>query len=336
MHRSHITLASGSRRLMAGLVLTLAGLSVQAKDLPGQRVDIGTHRLYIHCQGSGSPSIILDAGIGGFSLEWRQVQARLAEHVRVCSYDRAGYGYSDSGPGPRTSARIAAELHTLLEKAGVPGPYLLVGHSFGGYNIRYFAHAYPDDTAGLVLVDASHPDQFARFPQQGLPATIQAASNDNSIVVTRPRMSDNYPDELRRQAMILMATYKARHAQSQEFRHFMDSAAEVRGLSLPDVPILVLSRGQRVWPDTAYGDEMERIWAELQAELGRLSDRTLHLVAANSGHAVHFDQPQAVSLAVLLTATAARTRWRDWEAVTSNDSGLIAPILNQSTYLAKR
>lgn len=337
MHRSHHTVVFNSaRRLAAGLVLALIGLSVHASDLPGQRIDIGGHRLYINCQGSGEPTVILDAGMGGFSLEWSNVQSRLARHVRVCSYDRAGYGYSDSGPAPRTSARIARELRLLLEKAEVPGPYLLVGHSFGGYNIRYFAHAWPQDTVGLVLVDASHPDQFARFPRKFLPDSVRTPAAGARIWVTRPVMAENYPEALRQQAYVLMATHKARQAQIAEFRHFMDSAAEVHGLSLPDVPILVLSRGQRVWPDTAYGDEMERIWADLQRDLGSLSDRTLHLIAANSGHSIHFDQPEAVRQAVLLTATAARSHWNNWESVSRNESGLIAPMLAQSVRLARR
>lgn len=320
------------RAVTAGLLLGLTTYA-HAAELPGKRIDIGTHRLYIDCRGEGSPTVVIDAGMGGFSLEWQHVQSRLAQRVRVCSYDRAGYGYSDSGPAPRTSARMAHELHLLLEKAGVAGPYLLVGHSFGGYNMRYFAHAYPVDTAGLVLIDASHPEQFERFPRRQLPP---AAGDSNGTLVTRPVMTDNYPEALRRRAMVLMATYKARHAQGEEFRHFMESAAQVRDLELPDVPILVLSRGRQVWPDTAYGNEMERIWAELQADLGTLSDRTLHLIAANSGHAIHFDQPQAVTTAVLLTATAAHSRWSSWPSVSNHDSGLMAPMLAQSLQVAKR
>ena len=335
MHQSYLTLSRNLiRTVTAGLLLGLVPLA-QAIDLPGKRIDIGTHRLYIDCRGEGSPTVVIDAGMGGFSLEWRNVQSRLAQRVRVCSYDRAGYGYSDSGPAPRTSARIAEELHLLLEKAGVPGPYLLVGHSFGGYNIRYFAHAYPGDTAGLVLIDASHPEQFQRFPRQRLPAALTSGSG-NGRMITRPIMPDNYPANLRSQAFVLMATYKARQAQGQEFRHFMDSAAQVRDIPVPDVPILVLSRGRQVWPETAYGDEMERIWAELQRDLGNLSGRTLHLVAANSGHAIHFDQPEAVTTAVLLTATAAHSRWLNWPAVSNRDSGLIAPMLDQSLRVARR
>lgn len=322
------------QRLLLGLLLSLASV-VTAAELPGRHVDIGTHRLYIDCRGQGSPTVIIDAGMGGFSLEWRHVQTRLAKQVRVCSYDRAGYGHSDSGPLPRTSARIANELHQLLTKADVAGPYLMVGHSFGGYNIRHFAHDYPQDTMGLVLVDASHPAQFERFPRKNLPAAF-LDDNQSQRLVTRPVMPANYPTDLRRKAFVQMARFKARRAQGNEFRHFMTSAKQVRQLELPDVPILVLSRGRQAWPKTPYGDRMERIWADLQTELGNLSDHTLHLIAANSGHSIHFDQPEAVSSAILLTATAAKSNWYNWEYIKDNNSGLIAPILNQSVRVAGR
>src|SRR6266581_4367311 len=125
---------------------------------PGRLVDVSGYRLHIHCTGSGGPgpAIILDAGNGGSSLDWSLVQPGVATFTRVCSYDRAGYGWSESGPTPRSSGRIVRELHTLLVNTGVPGPYVLVGHSFGGLNMRLYAYTYPQEVAGLVLVDSSH------------------------------------------------------------------------------------------------------------------------------------------------------------------------------------
>src|SRR6266487_2738761 len=127
---------------------------------PGRLVDVGGYRLHIHCTGSGGPGAVgmLDAGNGGSSLDRGLVQPSVATFTRVCSYDRAGYGWSESGPTPRSSGRIVRELHTLLVNTGVPGPYVLVGHSFGGLNMRLYAYTYPQDMAGLVLVDSSHED----------------------------------------------------------------------------------------------------------------------------------------------------------------------------------
>src|SRR5262245_27327178 len=120
----------------------------------GQLVDIGGYRLHLHCTGEGSPTVVLDAMGFGWSTHWSMVQPEIAKLTRVCSYDRAGYGWSDEGPMPRTAQQVATELHTLLERAKVPGPYVLVGHSFSGYTVRVFRHAYPNEVLGIVLVDA--------------------------------------------------------------------------------------------------------------------------------------------------------------------------------------
>ena len=123
---------------------------------PGQRVDVGGYRLHIHCVGEGSPTVVLDAGLGGFSLDWSLVQPELAATTRVCAYDRAGYGWSDPSPDARTPSQIADELHTLLVNAGIQGPYVLVGHSAAGKHVRLFANRYPQAVVGMVLVDARH------------------------------------------------------------------------------------------------------------------------------------------------------------------------------------
>ena len=143
-----------------------AGVSTHAA--PGEMVRVGQHRLHLLCMGEGEPTVVLESGLGGNSLDWVRVQPIIAEHNRVCTYDRAGYGWSELGPLPRTSERIADELHILLKRARIPGPYILVGHSFGGYSVRLFATHYANETAGLVLVDAAHEDQFSRFKQYGI------------------------------------------------------------------------------------------------------------------------------------------------------------------------
>lgn len=131
---------------------------------PGALVDVGGFRLHLLCQGTGTPTVVMDAGLGDSYLTWQSIQPAVAQSTRVCSYDRAGLGYSDPGPEPRDSRRIVAELHALLRQARLPPPYVLVGHSFGGFNTRLFAYTWPDEVAALVLVDVSHEDQWRLFP----------------------------------------------------------------------------------------------------------------------------------------------------------------------------
>ena len=140
--------------------------------VPGMLVSVGDHRLHIHCSGRGTPTVILDAGLGGNSLHWVYVQPRVASFTRVCSYDRAGYGWSEPGPAGRTGIRNAEELYTLLRAANVAGPYVLVGHSFAGYVARLFANRHAEETVGLVLVDAAHEAQFDRFEAAGFGVPI--------------------------------------------------------------------------------------------------------------------------------------------------------------------
>lgn len=154
--------------LLVLLFLTIPGVAQSEAvsfEPPGQLIDVNGRDMHINCIGNKSPTIILDSGAGGFSLEWRNIQYSLAQYARVCAYDRAGYGWSEMGPLPRTTERIAHELHTLLENAEIPGPYIIVGHSFGGFTAQYFARYFDDEIAGLVLVDSSHEEQVYRLPE---------------------------------------------------------------------------------------------------------------------------------------------------------------------------
>src|SRR5215204_3612412 len=133
---------------------------------PGQMVDVGGYSLHINCVGRGSPTVLLDAGLGDFSAQWVRVQREVSDTIRVCAYDRAGMGWSEMGPEPRDARQITSELHTLLGKAGIEGPYVLVGHSFGGMYMQTYAARYPDEVAGVALVDTStDPDQFSQRPE---------------------------------------------------------------------------------------------------------------------------------------------------------------------------
>jgi pimeloyl-ACP methyl ester carboxylesterase len=158
-------------------------------------VDVGGYRLHLYCTGEGSPTVILEAGGGNPWLSWYQVQPQVAQFTRVCSYDRAGLGWSDPSPKPRTTKVIADELHTLLHNAGITAPFVLVGHSLGGLDARMFASQYPSEAVGMVLVDSSHPDQDDRFPPDAqklgaatTPSFAQSSAGHNSLQGREPRL----------------------------------------------------------------------------------------------------------------------------------------------------
>jgi pimeloyl-ACP methyl ester carboxylesterase len=139
------------------LILLMAPvLSIAQPQPPGRLIDAGGINMYIYCTGEGSPTVVLDAGLNGGTRSWAGVQEQVSNHTRVCSYDRAGMGWSEEGPKPRTFMRIADELHALLQAAGEEGPYVLVGHSVGAHTIRFFVQEYPTDVVGVVLVDPAH------------------------------------------------------------------------------------------------------------------------------------------------------------------------------------
>ena len=142
----------------------VAGAEIPAP--PGQIVDIGTTKLHLNCTGAGSPAVVLESGFPGSSLDWSLVQPVTARFTRVCSYDRAGFGWSEAGKAPRSSQQIAEDLATLLSRANVTAPYVLVGHSLGGLYVRAFASKFPERVAGMVLVDSTHEDQWDFEPKR--------------------------------------------------------------------------------------------------------------------------------------------------------------------------
>ncbi len=185
-------LGSWIRRGVLGLVIGLVALAVigaiyqafateiyrRLYPPPGELVDVGGHSLHINCVGEGSPTVILESGSGATSVDWANIQPEVANTTRVCAYDRAGSGWSEPGPGPGDPQQIAGELHTLLGNAGIDGPYVLVGHSFGGLYVRMYADLYPNEVEGMVLVDSSHPEQSKRS------AEAQAASSAEEFRAT--------------------------------------------------------------------------------------------------------------------------------------------------------
>jgi pimeloyl-ACP methyl ester carboxylesterase len=262
---------------------------------PGKLIDMGGYRLHINCEGTGTPTVILDAGLGDWSTHWTAVQSLLKADTQVCSYDRAGYGWSDPGPRPRDSQRIVTELHSLLEKAEIAPPYVLVGHSFGGINMRLYASTYPGETAGLVLVDASHPDSL---PYRRNAFGTGPATTSNQLMVSRyvEPEEKNYPIEAKAAMEDNLLRTKAQVTSRGEYRALGNSVQELeQAKPLGDIPLTVISRGRREWPAGEEGDVKEKSWHEQQAELAQLSHISAFVVAQNSGHHVHIDQPDLVA-----------------------------------------
>jgi pimeloyl-ACP methyl ester carboxylesterase len=251
---------------------------------PGELIDVGSHRLHLNCTGHGSPAVILEAGNLGMSADWIKIQQRVVETTQVCSYDRAGTGWSDTGPDPRDADRISAELHTLLSHAGVAAPYVLVGHSYGGlYTLRY-AGQYPDEVAGLVLLDSSHSDQFT-----GSAAGRAMARRTNRLGAVLPLLTrlgivrltnflpahPDLPAQQRAEVQAFHSTARQVTASVAEFRSTPQSSAQAGSTSsVDDKPLAVVTAG-----------EQTADWLQMQDQLAGLSSDSVHRVVAGADHA---------------------------------------------------
>ena len=290
-----------------GMLLCMARLAVAADEpsildrYPGRMIALADHRIHLYCVGHGAPTVVFESRIGGFSLEWRDVQTRLAQRSRVCAYDRAGYGWSDASAQPADAARSAEELYQVLTRAAEAGPYLLVGHSYGGFILRWFARHHQEAVAGRVLLDTSAAEQFERLPAGALPLLPAAPARR---AMRMPQLPDGFPAAERTTALALMLSPKARLATVAELRSF---AASAHALSeLPDarlvVPVLVVSRGRRVFDAAAGGAASEALWRAMQVHMTALSPRAALWVARGASHLVHLDRPDLVARAVLSIA----------------------------------
>lgn len=271
--------------------------------MSGQLVDIGGHSLHLTCLGEGRPTVILDAGLGSTSLDWVLVQSSLAAYTRVCTYDRAGMGYSDAGPEPRSPVRIADELNRLLKAANVPGPYILVAHSLSGKSARLFAAGHPEEVAGMVLVDtrsekidaATPPDEAEAFA-----AALKRQANVltlarklglvrlmGSILADRPGLPPGVATEM---ALLQTQPQSLRATTAEGMARASDDAA-LNGASLGAIPLVVIAAGNSMMSIPS--------WAEAQAELAALSREGQLVVAEGSSHLVHVEQPEIVIDAVL-------------------------------------
>jgi pimeloyl-ACP methyl ester carboxylesterase len=314
--------------MLAGAIYQAVGRARDARDFPppGQMVNLGGYSLHFREEGEGGPAVVLEAGIAASSLSWSRVQPEVAKFARVCSYDRAGLGWSDSAPGARTAEQCARELHALLEKAGVPSPYVLVGHSFGACVVRMFASHHPHEVAGVVLVDGLHPNEWLRPNRQQVRMLkggalfsyfgaflarvgvvrfclallrggvtwfpkLFVSSLGTGVASTTNRIVGEVrklPPEVWPQVAALWCLPKCFHCMAAHLLALPETSAQVAVAEFPaEAPLIVLS-ANNLSPQRLRDHQ----------EVAALSSRGKHLVAAHSGHWIHLDQPELVVHAI--------------------------------------
>lgn len=310
---------------IAGAILQLA-LSARERDqypAPGRLIDIGGRRLHLLCSGDGAPTVLLDAGGGDNSLVWSIVQPRIARVTHVCAYDRAGLGWSDRGPAPRDGEHVIAELRTLLERADVPGPYVVVGHSVAGLYAGLFAARYPSETAGLVLVDPTPlapPDdtEVRALLGSGLPLGVAgpAAWIGLHRFVFWPGVVENALPTRRLPTSVQDAYRATRYwtdalpTGAEEEEGVPSTIDAVRAAGTPaDLPLVVLivelSDADRAALSPVQLEVLLRAKRE-QEEFARASLRETVIRVTGTSHFVQVDRPDVVVDAIRATVEAAR------------------------------
>jgi pimeloyl-ACP methyl ester carboxylesterase len=304
---------------------------------PGRVVDAGGVRLHINCAGSGTPAVVFDAALGASSISWSLVQPAVARITTACTYDRAGFGWSGAGPLPRTAGRIASELHALLARANVPPPYVLVGHSFGGLVMRIFSARFPAATAGLVLIDPAHPEEWlepgaherrqidrgvrlcrygARAARLGMAKAVAAFVAIGALaparamvgLISRGGLSRadedilapmwKLPPEARRPLAQFWTDPKFFEALGSQIESICESAAEARDAAVRPLDDRPLT--------VIAAESASARRRQLHQALARQSSRGRFLVAPESGHWVPLDQPAVVIDAIVRMVEGAR------------------------------
>jgi pimeloyl-ACP methyl ester carboxylesterase len=310
-------------RQLAAAILSLTGVGMAYQSLatacdrvmhppPGRLLDASGCRLHLQSAGSGSPTVVLEAGLGGMSSAWTWVQSETAEFTHVVSYDRAGLGWSESDTTPKTAVLVARRLRDLLQRANTTPPYVLVGHSMGGFFIRVFADLFPEEVAGLVLVDASHPDQQRRSSAiethmctgfrmlRGVP--LLARIGYIRLSGFFDSWAEGLPEKQAAEAKAFLSSYGHLKTTRDESLAWDTLCAEVRSTrGLGDKPLVVVTAGKDVLPGHP----------ELQAELATLSSNSVHWVVKGADHVTLVTHRQHASSVVEAIQHVVRT----WQGV---------------------
>jgi pimeloyl-ACP methyl ester carboxylesterase len=283
--------------LVSGLVYQAIATEIDKRNYPppGQLVDVGGYKMHIYCIGEntgGRPTVVFETGLGGVgstSSAWSVVQPEIAKTTRACAYDRAGLGWSDPGPRPRDAKQIASELHTLLQNSHTPGPYVLVGWSYGGLYIRVYANQYRDEVTGMVLVDSSSPEQCTSTPAwQAVCASSDRTTTIASFLapfgvlrimnLIQPPMDPPGPQHAA--ALASFAETKDWQAQNAEHRASFATYSEVLSSKpLGAIPLMVLTA-----TDHGAAPELEQGWQAFQAGYIALSTNSVQRVVNGATH----------------------------------------------------
>ena len=310
-------------KALLGLVVVLLALAVlgaiyqaiatalaeRAYPPPGKMVNVGGYSLQINCVGHGSPTVVLDSGWGDFSAAWVRVQQEVSSATRVCAYDRAGMGWSEMGPEPRDARQITGELHTLLSKAGIDGPYVLVGHSLGGLSMQTYAHRYPDEVAGVVLVDSSFDThQFSQRPE--------AQKQRSAVVPPLVRFGISLPARLgiiRLLSMLDPASPELPQKQRAQIDALAPSTrqwtTELLEFVAPTQTRILGSLGNKPLAVVTAPKEAEPGWLKHQDKLATLSTNSIHRVVKGATHtSLVYDRSdsQATSASIVEVVAAVR------------------------------
>jgi len=287
-----------------------------AKQFPphGKLVDIGGRRLHLDCRGSGSPTVVFESGLDSIgSLSWASVHDAVASVTRACAYDRAGIMWSDPKSTPQSAAAVAGDLHAVLQAAGEAGPFVLAGHSLGGPYIMTYTRMYPDQVAGLVFVDASHPDQLQRFaaigvPPPPLPAVLKLVSalSWTGLVRLLPIEAPEHADERVKEIVRARAStsFGAALAEGYVLAQSLAAGGELRDLG--NRPLVVLTAMAPLPQATlralnlpaSTGRRFREVWQTLQDDETSWSTRSRHELLPEAGHYIQFDRPDVVIKAV--------------------------------------